>query len=102
MKVYVLLQVTDSHNHGLYDNIVAVSTNQKLVFDKATRLSNKAVSDRYSWKDEVYWVDIFDNKTSKQLDHLEFDSNGRREGTFGKIVRNRGTRDEKVVGSWRK
>lgn len=83
------------------DKIVSVSTNKNLVFDKAIKLSHKAVDDRCGWKDEVYWVDIFNSRTGRQLDHLEFDSNGRQEGTFGKIVRNRGTRDEKVIGSWR-
>ena len=102
MKIYALLQITDSHGHGLYDEIVSISTDRKFIFDKATKLSNKAVSNRYSWKDEVYWIDIFDNQTGKRLDRLEFDSNGQQEGTFGKIVRNRGSKDEKIVGSWRK
>lgn len=102
MKVYVLLRVTNNHGHGVDEEVVSVSTNMELIFDKATKLSNKAVSDRYSWRDDVYYVDVYNNKTGKQLDHLEFDSNGQQEGTFGKIVCDRGSRDEKVVGVWRK
>ena len=102
MKVYILIKVTEARPHGLWDDVVSVSTNKSLVFNTATRLSHKTVNDRSSWKDEVYWVHIFENKTGKKLDELEFDSNGRRKGTFGKIVRNRGSRDQKVVGTWRK
>ena len=80
---------------------MSVSTSKRLIFNQANKLSHKAVSDRSSWKDDVYWVHVFDNKTGRKLDELEFDSSGRREGTFGKIVRERGTRGEKVVGTWR-
>jgi len=102
MKIYALLRVTDNHGHGGDNEVISISTNRKLIFNKATKLSHKAVNDRCVWRDDVYWIDIFDNKTGRPLDHLEFDSNGRREGTFGKIVRDRGSRDQKVVGSWRK
>ena len=100
MKIYTLRSVTEARPHGLYEDIIATSTNKKLIFDKAAALSRKETNSKSSWKDITYWVDISDNKTGKQLDTLEFDSNRRREGTFGKIVRERGARDEKVVGSW--
>lgn len=102
MKVYALVLVTDNHGHGRDKEVISVSTNKKLIFNKAAKLSGKAVSDRYSWRDDVYWVHVFDNKSGKKLDELEFDSNGQQEGTFGKIVSNRGSIDEKVVGSWKK
>src|SRR3989344_2712153 len=99
MKVYVLRRDTISRPHGGGEENMAVSTNKKLIFEKASELSRKEINSRSSWQDNTYWVDIFDSKTGKKLDSLEFDSNGRREGTFGKIVRERGSRDEKVVGS---
>lgn len=100
MQIYVLRENTETRPHGLYARVIAVSTNKVLIFEKATKLSRKAVDNRSSWKDKVYWVHVFDDKTGKELDEVEFDSNGRHERTFGKIVRNRGSRDEMVVGSW--
>ena len=100
MKLYNLKEYTVAHPHGIYEDIIATSTNKKMIFDKAAKLSKQQVKNRSSWKDITYWVEIFDSNTGRKLDELEFDSNGRQEGTFGKIVRNRGSRDEKVVGSW--
>ena len=100
MKIYTLIETTEARPHGLYDEVISVSTNKKIIFSKAARLSHKSANSKSSWEDKVYWVHISDSKTGRKLDKLEFDSNGRREGTFGKIVRDRGSRDEKVVGSW--
>ena len=100
MKIYVLRRDTICRPHGGGEENMAVSTNKKLIFEMAANLSHYEVNNRSSWQDNTYWVDIFDSKTGNILDSLEFDSNGRREGTFGKIVRERGSRDEKVVGSW--
>lgn len=100
MKIYVLIESAECRPHGSCDTVIAVSTNKNLIFDKATKLSHRAVNSISSWRDDVYWIHIFDNKTGKEIDHLEFDSNGRREGTFGKIVRSRGSRDEKIIDSW--
>ncbi len=102
MKIYTLVEEVDSRPHGHYTETIATSTKKKAIFNKAAKLSRKELESKSSWQDKIYWVNIFDNTTGKRLDHLEFDSNGRREGTFGKIVRSRGSRDEKVVGTWYK
>ena len=100
MKIYVLRKVTEASPHGLYEENVSGSSNKKLIFEHASKLSKNETNNRSSWKDNTYWVDIFDSKTGKKLDSLEFDSNGRRDGTFGKIVSERGSRDQKVIGLW--
>jgi hypothetical protein len=102
MEVYVLVEHTAARPHGLYDEVISTSTNKRLIFKEAKRLSHEELSNRSSWRDNTYWIHIFDNKTGKKLEKLEFDSNGRREGTFGKIVRNRGSKDQQVVGTWYK
>lgn len=102
MRTYSLIEQADYRPHGLYKTIIGVSTNKNLIFKKATKLARKELDNKSSWRDNVYWVYISDSKTGKIIDKLEFDSNGRREGTFGKIVRERGSRDEKVVGTWYK
>lgn len=91
MKIYLLTEESDA--------LISASTHKNLIFNKAASLSKKQVKSR-SWEHIAYWVHIFDSKTGKKLDELEFNSNGKQEGTFGKIVRERGTRDEKVVGTW--
>ena len=99
MKNYVLVEVANNGS-SIQDTVISTSTNKDLIFKKAARLSKKEVKSKSTWRRVCYWVHIFDARTGRKLDELEFDSNGRREGTFGKIVRERGTRDERVVGSW--
>lgn len=100
MKNYVLVEDVESRPHGSHKNIIAVSTNKKLIFDKATKLSHKELESKSTWQNKVYWINVFDNKTGIKIDSLELVLNNRREETFGKVVRDRGSRDEKVVGSW--
>lgn len=99
MKVYVLRKHTSARPHGLYDDIIDASTKKRQIFDRATSLSLEELNNRSSWQDIIYWIEIFDNKTGKKIDELEF-VNDRRESTFGKIVHERGGRDQRVVGSW--
>jgi hypothetical protein len=97
---YALIEVS-STGDSIQDTVISISTDKNLIFSKAAKLSEKELKNKSTWYSSSYWVYIFD-KRGRKLDELEFDSNGRREGTFGKIVRNRGSRNEKVVGTWRK
>lgn len=97
MKVYAL--VHEFHgNTASFEEIVLVSTNKKLVFYKAAQ-SSKKEEERKGLFLSTYWIHIFNNATGKKLDEIEFVSD-RHEKTFGKIVRERGSCDEKIVGTW--
>lgn len=100
MRIYVLIKNAEVRPHGSYTEVITVSTDRKRTFNEAAELSHKAVNDKSTWNDDVYWVHVFDDKTGKEIDRLELDSNKRREGTFGKIVRDKGSRNQKVTGSW--
>lgn len=107
MRNYVLIEtivvyIISNDSSSIHDIPIISSTNKKLIFNRAAKLCEKEVMSKSTWKTCSYSVKIFDARTGRKLDELEFDSNGRQEGTFGKIVRNRGTIAEKVVGSWRK
>lgn len=101
LKNYVLIE-TVNDSSSISDYVLASSVNKGLIFREAAKLCKKEVKSKSTWRTCSYSVNVYDTRTGRKLDELEFDSNGRQERTFGKIVRNMGTRDEKVVGSWRK
>jgi len=95
MRNYVLVSVS---NYRGAEVIIAASTNKKLIFRKAAKLARQEVKSK-SWEHHDYYVNLTDNRTGEEVDTLEFVCD-RREKTFGKIVRDRGCREERIVGSW--
>ncbi len=83
-----------------YDNVILASTNKEFMFKKTAEAA-KEEANSGSLNHRTYGIKIHNNKTGKEIEHLYFVTD-RRDNLFGKIVVEKGTRDEKVVGTWLK
>ena len=92
MKVFLLVEN--------YEKVLLASINKKFIFKEATKAASAEAVSR-SWKNRTLSIKVHDNKTGKEIEHLYFVTD-RRDNLFGKIVVEKGTRDEKVVCSWQK
>lgn len=71
MKIYLLLEVIDSHGRQTEEEIISVSDNKKFILDKAEKLTAKEVRDRVAWKDTIYWIHTFNSRTGKRISEVQ-------------------------------
>ena len=101
MLIYILREHS-ARPQGEDDKILSASRDKELIFKKATKLSHEHLKNQSSCQDTTYWIHIFESRTGRMLDELEFSSDRLHGETFGRIVRGRGLRDERVLGLWYK